>query len=106
MGVHGSLVAEDACGRVVSCPRRMPDIPQLVAAIDNRLADIAAEIGALDAAKAELVARRVGGPAPAVAERVAPPSRRRTARRRLAPPSASRPGHRWHGGSKGSRLNY
>jgi hypothetical protein len=36
----------------------MPDIPQIVAAIDTRLADIAVEIGALDAARAELSAPR------------------------------------------------
>jgi hypothetical protein len=63
----------------------MTDIPQLVAAIDNRLADIAAEIGALDAAKAQLVGPRAGGPASAVTERTASPSRRRTARGRLTP---------------------
>jgi hypothetical protein len=34
----------------------MPDILQLVAAIDSRLADIAAEITALDSAKAQLAA--------------------------------------------------
>jgi hypothetical protein len=44
----------------------MPDIPQLVAAIDSRLADIAAEISALDAAKAELSAPRSRGQAPAI----------------------------------------
>jgi hypothetical protein len=46
----------------------MPDIPQLVATIDSRLADIAAEISALDAAKAELSAPRSGGQAPASTE--------------------------------------
>ena len=60
--------------------------PQLVAAIDNRLADIAAEIGALDAAKAQLTAPGAGGAAPAVTEPIATPSRRRTARRGLTPP--------------------
>ena len=48
----------------------MTDIPQLVAAIDNRLADIAAEIGALDAARAQLVAPCAGAPSPAVTERI------------------------------------
>jgi hypothetical protein len=65
----------------------MPDIPQLVAAIDSRLADIAAEVSALDAAKAELVAPRAGGQAPAVTtDALARRSRRRAARRRLTPP--------------------
>ena len=64
----------------------MPDIPQLVAAIDSRLADIAAEISALDAAKAELAAPRAGGQAPAVAEAIATRSRPRAPRRRLTPP--------------------
>lgn len=36
----------------------MPDIPQLVAAIDGRLAEISAEMSALGAAKAELTAPR------------------------------------------------
>jgi hypothetical protein len=64
----------------------MPDIPQLVAAIDSRLADIAAEISALDAAKAELSAPRSGGQAPAITSDVtAPGPRRRTAPRRLTP---------------------
>jgi hypothetical protein len=61
----------------------MSDIPQLVAAIDSRLADIAADIVALDAAKAELVVPRTAGEGSAIAtDRTATPSRRRTARRR------------------------
>jgi hypothetical protein len=65
----------------------MPDIPQLVAAIDSRLADIAAEISALDAAKAELAAPRTGGQARAVtSDATATRLRRRTARRRVTPP--------------------
>jgi hypothetical protein len=64
----------------------MPDIPQLVAAIDSRLADIAAEISALDAAKAELSAPRGGGQAPAItSDATATRPRRRTASRRLTP---------------------
>ena len=46
----------------------MPDIPQLVNAIDSRLADIAAEVSALDAAKAELSAPHSSGKAPAARE--------------------------------------
>ena len=63
---------EDAYGPGVFVPSAVPHIPQLVAAIDNRLADIAAEIGALDAAKAQLTAPGAGGAAPAVTERIAP----------------------------------
>ena len=63
----------------------MSDIPQLVAAIDSRLADIAVEISALDAAKAELVAPP-GGEAPATpTDATATRSRRRAARRRVTP---------------------
>jgi hypothetical protein len=62
----------------------MSDIPQLLAAIESRLADIAAEIIALDAAKAELVAPRTGGQAPAITtDATATRSRRRAARSRL-----------------------
>lgn len=65
----------------------MPDIPQLVAAIDGRLAAIAAEITALDAAKAQLAAPRAGGQAPAVTpDAIATRSRRSASRRRLPPP--------------------
>jgi hypothetical protein len=60
------LAPHDRIGRALSYPQRMPDIPELVAAIDNRLADIAAEVSALGAAKAQLAAPRVGGHAPAV----------------------------------------
>jgi hypothetical protein len=45
----------------------MPDIPQLVAAIDGRLAEISAEMSALGAAKAELAAPRAARRAPGVA---------------------------------------
>ena len=44
---------EGGCSLGVSYPRRMPDIPQLVTAIDGRLAEISAEMSALGAAKAE-----------------------------------------------------
>jgi len=68
----------------------MSDIPQLVAAIDNRLAEIAAEILALDAAKAELVAPRTAGQPPAITTTpTATRSRRQTARRR--PTRSSKP---------------
>jgi hypothetical protein len=64
----------------------MPDIPQLVAAIESRLADIAAEISALEAAKAELSAPRTRGQAPAITtDATATGPRRGTARRRLTP---------------------
>ena len=64
----------------------MPDIAQLVAAIDSRLADIATEINALAAAKAELSSRRTRDQAPAITAGAAPTGpRRRTARRRLTP---------------------
>jgi hypothetical protein len=74
----------------------MADIPQLVVAIDNRLADIAAEISALVAAKAELAAAPAGGPSvrghrgnsnPITASNGTPSSD--------APTSASRAGHEW-----------
>ena len=65
----------------------MPDIPQLIAAIDGRLADIAAEVSALDAAKAQLAAPRAGGQATVVTtDAIATRSRRRAARRRPTPP--------------------
>jgi hypothetical protein len=64
----------------------MPDIPQLVNAIDSRLADIAAEVSALDAAKAELSAPHSSGKAPAItSDATAARPRRRTAPRRLTP---------------------
>jgi hypothetical protein len=69
----------------------MSDIPQLVAAIDSRLADIAIEISALDAAKAELVAPPAGGEAPAITtDATANRSRRRAPRRRVTPPPKPR----------------
>jgi hypothetical protein len=62
----------------------MPDIPELAAAIDTRLADIAAEVSALDAAKAELVAPRTGSQAHTIrADVAALRSRPRAARRRM-----------------------
>jgi hypothetical protein len=69
----------------------MSDIPQLAAAIESRLADIAAEIVALDAAKAALAAPRTGGHAPAItADATATGSRRRASRRRLTPSPGTR----------------
>lgn len=74
-------------GPGVSYPRRMPDIPQLVAAIDGRLAEISAEMSALGAAKAELEAPRAGSQAPGVAFDVsANQSSRRAGPRGLMPP--------------------
>jgi hypothetical protein len=64
----------------------MPDIPQLVAAIDGRLAEISAEISTLGAAKAELAAPRPAGPAPGVAvDGVASQPPRGAARRGVTP---------------------
>jgi hypothetical protein len=64
----------------------MPDIPQLVAAIDGRLAEISAEMSALGAAKAELAAPRAGSQAAGVAvEAIANQSPRRTVGRGLTP---------------------
>ena len=81
------LAAESGCGPGVSYPRRMSDIPRLVAAIDGRLAEISAEMSALGAAKAELAAPRAASQAPGVAvEAIANQSPRRTARRGLTPP--------------------
>jgi predicted transcriptional regulator len=64
----------------------MRDIPQLVAAIDSRLADIAAEISALDAAKAELTAPRAGVQKPAVGTDAIATRSRRAARPRVTSP--------------------
>jgi uncharacterized small protein (DUF1192 family) len=74
----------------------MPEIPQLVAAIDNRLAELTAEISALDAAKAALSAPGAGGQPPAVTtDANATRSPRRAARRRLpAPPRQPEPASR------------
>jgi hypothetical protein len=69
----------------------MPDIPQLVTAIDRRLADIAAEISALDAAKAELVAPHAGGQAPAVTSDATATRSPRRATRRAPTRPADRP---------------
>ena len=64
----------------------MPDIPQLVAAIDGRLAEISAEMSTLGAAKAELAAPRTASPAPGVAfDANANQSPRRTGRRGVTP---------------------
>jgi hypothetical protein len=64
----------------------MPDIPQLVAAIDGRLAEISAEMTTLGAAKAELAAPRAASHAPAVAvDAIANRSPRRAQRRDLTP---------------------
>jgi hypothetical protein len=64
----------------------MSDIPQLVAAIDSRLTDIAAEIVALEAAKAQLGAPRTGGQTRATTTASTPTrARRRPARRRVTP---------------------
>jgi hypothetical protein len=64
----------------------MSHIPQLVAAIDRRLADVAAEISALDAARVQLVAPRTGRQTRTITtDATTARSRRRTARRRVTP---------------------
>jgi hypothetical protein len=66
----------------------MPDIPQLVAAIDGRLGEIAAEMSALGAAKAELAGPRAASHTPGVAvDAIANRAPRRAARRGVTPPS-------------------
>jgi hypothetical protein len=81
------LIAEKPRCPGLAYPGRMPDISQLVAAIDGRLADIAGEISALDAAKAELSAPHTGDQAPAATvDAAATHSRRQAARRRSTPP--------------------
>jgi hypothetical protein len=64
----------------------MSDIPQLVAAIDSRLGEIAAEIAALDAARAQLAPSGTRSqPRANTTDATATQSRRRAARRRLTP---------------------
>jgi hypothetical protein len=68
----------------------MSDIPQLLAAIDGRLADLAAEITVLEAAKAALDGPRSDGRVPAGASvTAATASRPRPTRRRHTPPPAA-----------------
>ena len=71
----------------------MSDIPQLLAAIDGRLADLAAEITMLEAAKAALDGRRADGQVPAGdIDTRTPGSRPRPTRpRRTPPPAATAP---------------
>jgi len=64
----------------------MPDIPQLLVAIDSRLADLAAEIAVLESAKAALDGpRTIGGSPAGVPDAVSARSRRRPGRPRRAP---------------------
>ncbi len=64
----------------------MSDIPELLAAIDSRLADLAAEIAALESARAALGGPRTIGRSPAGAtDAVAARSRPRTRRPRRTP---------------------
>ena len=71
----------------------MSDIPQLLAAIDGRLADLAAEITVLEAAKAALDGPRTDGRVPAGAtDTTTTGSRPRSTRpRRTPPPAATAP---------------
>ena len=77
----------------VAYPRRMSDIPQLLAAIDSRLADLAAEITVLETAKAALDGPRTIGRSPAGAsDAMTARSRRRPRRPRQTPsPKAIEP---------------
>jgi hypothetical protein len=75
------IVVEAGRGRDVAYPRRMSDIPRLLAAIDSRLADLAAEITALETAKAALdgphaVDQSPAGGSDAMRARSGPRSRR------------------------------
>jgi hypothetical protein len=64
----------------------MSDIPQLLAAVDSRLADLAAEITVLETAKAALDGPRTIGRSPAGAtDAMTPRSRRRPRRSRRTP---------------------
>ena len=82
----------EAWRRGLAWSRRVSDIPQLVAATDGRLAEIAAEIVALEATRAELAAPRAGGQARAnTNDATATRAPRRAARRRLTP-SRTAPG--------------
>ena len=95
--------------RLIAYPRRMSDIPQLVAVIDSRLADIAAETVALEAARAELAAPpaiRRGEPEPVktaqdVGSTLAP---KRSTRQRRATVTRSRRGGRAVGAETLERL--
>lgn len=89
---EGRLAAEDTWRRDVAYSRRMSNIPELVAAIDRRLADIAGEISVLDAAKAELAAPRTGGQARPVTTDATASRRRGTGSRssRLSPAPTQR----------------
>ena len=58
---RGGLTVEDGRSLDVAYPRSMSDIPQLLAAIDSRLADLAAEITVLETAKAALDGPRTIG---------------------------------------------
>ena len=72
---------------------RMSDIPQLLAAIDSRLADLAAEITVLETAKAALDGPRIIGRSPAGAsDAMTARSRPRPGRPRQTPsPKATEP---------------
>ena len=61
----GALGVEDGRCLDVAYPRGMSDIPELLAAIDSRLADLAAEIAVLESAKAALEGPRTIGRSPA-----------------------------------------
>ena len=70
----------------VAYSRSMPDIPELLAAIDRRLADLAAEITLLEAARAALGGPRSIGRSPAGAtDALTARSRRRPRRPRRTP---------------------
>jgi len=69
----------------------MSDIPQLLAAIDGRLADLAAEITVLEAAKAALDGPRTDGRVRGTDTTTADSRARPPRRRRTPPPAATAP---------------
>jgi len=69
----------------------MSDIPELLAAIDGRLADLAAEITVLEAAKAALDGPRTDGRVPATDTTTTASRPRPTRQRRTPPPAATAP---------------
>ena len=83
---RGGLTVEDGRSLNVAYPRGMSDLPQLLAAIDGRLADLAAEITALETARAALDGPRTIGRSPAGAtDAMTARSRRRPRRPRRTP---------------------
>ncbi len=83
---RGGLTVGDGRRLDVAYPRGMSDIPQLIAAIDSRLAELAAEIAVLESAKAALDGPRSIGRSPAgPTDAATAPSPSRPRRRRRTP---------------------